>query len=104
MLKSIARTLFGGTLAATAAITAAQAADKVVFQLDWLPCGDKAPIYVCINKGFCADAGLEVSIESGRGSSEAITKMATGVSDIGSAGIGALMAAKAGEGVPVTAV
>jgi NitT/TauT family transport system substrate-binding protein len=30
--------------------------------------------------------------------------MATGVSDIGSAGIGALMAAKAGEGVPVTAV
>ena len=104
MLKSIARTLLGGTFAVTATITAAQAADKVVFQLDWLPGGDKAPIYVCIHKGFCADAGLEVTIESGRGSSEAITKMATGVSDIGSAGIGALMAAKATEAVPVTAV
>ncbi|MDN2582253.1 ABC transporter substrate-binding protein [Aquibium sp. ELW1220] len=104
MLKSIARTLLGGVFAATAAVTAAQAADKVVYQLDWLPGGDKAPIYVCIQKGFCADAGLDVTIEGGRGSSEAITKMATGVSDIGSAGIGALMAAKAGEGVPVTAV
>jgi NitT/TauT family transport system substrate-binding protein len=89
-------------LAATALPVAAQ--DKVTYQLDWLPGGDKAPIYVCIEEGFCADAGLEVSIEPGRGSSEAITKIATGTSDIGSAGIGALMAAVATEDVPVTAV
>lgn len=82
----------------------ALAQDKVVYQLDWLPGGDKAPIYVCINEGFCADAGLEVTVEPGRGSSEAITKIATGVSDIGSAGIEALMAAIATEDVPVTAV
>lgn len=80
------------------------AADKVTFQLDWLPGGDKAPIYVCIHKGFCADAGLEIALEPGRGSSEAITKIATGTSDIGSAGIEALMAARATENVPVTAV
>ncbi|MBB97631.1 MAG: hypothetical protein CML68_23905 [Rhodobacteraceae bacterium] len=83
---------------------AATAQDKVTYQLDWLPGGDKAPIYVCMTEGFCAEAGIEVSIEPGRGSSEAITKLATGASDIGSAGIGALMAAKASEGVPVTAV
>ncbi|WP_201285571.1 ABC transporter substrate-binding protein [Chelativorans xinjiangense] len=100
----IVKTLLGGAFAATAAISAALAADKVVYQLDWLPGGDKAPIYVCIQTGFCAEEGLEVTIEGGRGSSEAITKLATGVSDIGSAGIGALMSAKAGEGVPVTAV
>jgi NitT/TauT family transport system substrate-binding protein len=82
----------------------AQAADPVTYQLDWLPGGDKAPIYVCIHEGFCADAGLEVTIEPGRGSSEAITKLATGTSDIGSAGIEALMAARATEDVPVTAV
>lgn len=85
-------------------IAHATAADKVTYQLDWLPGGDKAPIYVCIQEGFCADAGLEVSIEPGRGSSEAITKIATGSSDIGSAGLGALMAARATEGVPVTGV
>lgn len=80
------------------------AADKVTYQLDWLPGGDKAPIYVCIQEGFCEEAGLDVSIEPGRGSSEAITKLSTGTSDIGSAGLGALMAAKATEGVPVTGV
>jgi len=82
----------------------AAAADLVTYQLDWLPGGDKAPIYVCIQEGFCEEAGLEIKIEPGRGSSEAITKIATGASDIGSAGMGALMAAKATEGVPVTAV
>lgn len=95
-------------LASAACLTAlavpAAAQDKVTYQLDWLPGGDKAPIYVCIHEGFCADAGLEVSLEPGRGSSEAVTKIATGTSDIGSAGIGALMAAVASEDVPATAV
>lgn len=90
------------TLAAFALPAAAQ--DQVTYQLDWLPGGDKAPIYVCIQEGFCADAGIEITLEPGRGSSEAITKIATGSSDIGSAGIGALMAAVASEDVPVTAV
>ncbi len=91
---------------ATALLTgnAALAADEVVYQLDWLPGGDKSPIYVCVQQGFCEEAGIEISIEPGRGSSEAITKIATGSSDIGSAGLGALMAARATEGVPVTAV
>lgn len=82
----------------------ARAADPVTYQLDWLPGGDKAPIYVCIDEGFCAREGIEVTISQGRGSSEAITKLATGVSDIGSAGVGALMAAKANENAPVTGV
>ncbi|WP_323765108.1 ABC transporter substrate-binding protein [Marinovum sp.] len=97
------------TLLASAALAAglalpAAAQDQVTYQLDWLPGGDKSPIYVCIEEGFCAEAGIEVSIEPGRGSSEAITKIATGSSDIGSAGMGALMAAVSGENVPVTAV
>lgn len=28
------------------------AADKVNFQLDWLPGGDKAPVYVAVQQGF----------------------------------------------------
>ena len=95
-------TALATTLGALALPAFAQ--DKVTYQLDWLPGGDKAPIYVCIHQGFCADAGLEITLEPGRGSSEAITKIATGTSDIGSAGIEALMAARATENVPVTAV
>ncbi|HZG31468.1 NitT/TauT family transport system substrate-binding protein [Ensifer adhaerens] len=86
------------------AASPALSADKVVFQLDWLPGGDKAPIYVCIHEGFCEKAGLDVSIASGRGSTEAISRLAAGSSDVGVSDIGALMAARAKEGVKVTAV
>ncbi|MTH76887.1 PhnD/SsuA/transferrin family substrate-binding protein [Paracoccus aestuariivivens] len=90
--------------ALTAIAGPAFAADKVTFQLDWLPGGDKAPIYVCIDQGFCKDAGLDVEIASGRGSTDAISRLAAGSSDIGVSDIGALMAARAQEKVGVTAV
>ena len=91
-------------LASLISSTAALAADKVTFQLDWLPGGDKAPVYVGIQQGFFADEDLDVKIASGRGSTDALTKLATGQSDIGSSDIGALMAAKAQADVPVVAV
>lgn len=102
-MKSLSTALIGG-VALAAASTSAHALDEVTFQLDWLPGGDKSPIYVCIEQGFCEEAGIEITIEQGRGSSEAVTKLATGISDIGTAGLGALMAAVVTEDVPVTAV
>ena len=96
----IAASLAGGLMA-----QAALAADKVVYQLDWLPGGDKSPVYVGVQEGFFEAEGLEVRIASGRGSTDAITKIATGQADIGSADIGALMAAKAQDNtLPVKAV
>lgn len=80
------------------------ALDQVTFQMDWLPGGDKAAIFVCMERGFCEEHGIEISLESGRGSSESLTKLATGISDIGNADIGALMAARVTENIPVTAV
>ena len=45
-----------------------------------LAAGRRQGADLCLHrKGFCEDAGIEVSIEPGRGSSEAITKLATGV-------------------------
>ncbi|WP_138467673.1 ABC transporter substrate-binding protein [Poseidonocella sp. HB161398] len=98
--KTFLLAALGGTLAASAAL----AGEPVTFQLDWLPGGDKAPIYVCIDQGFCAAAGLDVTIASGRGSSDAISRLAAGSSDIGMADLGAVMAAKAQEDVAVTGV
>ncbi len=81
-----------------------KAPDKVRFQLDWLPGGDKTAIYVCVNKGFCKSEGLDVAIEPGRGGNDAITRIAAGVSDVGAADITALMAARATANVKVSAV
>ena len=43
----------------------ALAADKVSFQLDWLPGGDKAPVYVGLQQGFFAEQGLDVKVAQG---------------------------------------
>ncbi|MDV6252428.1 ABC transporter substrate-binding protein [Vibrio sp. EA2] len=80
------------------------AADKVTFQLDWLPGGDKAPVFVGVQQGFFAEEDLDVTILGGKGSTDAITKVATGTADIGSADIVALMVAKANDNVPVKAI
>ncbi|PHS62737.1 MAG: hypothetical protein COB09_14465 [Thalassobium sp.] len=82
----------------------AMAADKVKFQLDWLPGGDKAPVYVGLQQGFFAEQGLDVKVAQGRGSHDAITKLATGNADIGLSDLVALLQAKAAENVPVSAV
>ncbi|MBC7191829.1 ABC transporter substrate-binding protein [Marinobacter sp.] len=106
MYKGLAHSfLLAVTLAGGLISQSVLAADQVTYQLDWLPGGDKSPVYVGVQEGFFADEGLEVSIASGRGSTDAITKIATGQADIGSADIGALMAAKAQDGsLPVKAV
>lgn len=104
MMHSKATSILSAVTFSLGIMQSGQAADLVTFQLDWLPSGEHAPIYVCAQQGFCADADIEVKIEPGRGSSEAITKMATGASDVGIVGLSALMAARANESVPVTAV
>ncbi|MGP8306948.1 ABC transporter substrate-binding protein [Vibrio sp. YIC-376] len=80
------------------------AADKVTFQLDWLPGGDEAPVFVGVQQGFFAEEDLDVTILGGKGSTDAITKVATGTADIGYADIVALMVAKANDNVPVKAI
>lgn len=100
-MKRILRSSLFGSLILSSTL---MAADKVTFQLDWLPGGDKAPVYVGIQQGFFEEVDIEVKIASGRGSTDALTKMASRQSDIGSSDIGALMAAKAQDDVPVVAV
>ncbi len=101
---NVSRLLASAVLATALSAAPALAADKVTFQLDWLPGGDKAPIFVCVHSGICAEHGLDVTINPGRGSSEAITFLSTGQSDIGTGGIEAVMAAVARENAPVKVV
>ncbi len=95
----------GLMLAALASISPLSlAADKVTFQLDWLPGGDKAPLYVGIEQGFFAAENLDVKISHGRGSTDAISKIATGTADVGLSDLVALLLAKANNDVPVSAI
>ena len=97
-------------LAASCCAAAGHAAppDRVTYILDWFPSGEETFPYVALRQGLFAREGLDVTIQIGRGSSDAITKIATGNAQFGSGGIGALMTGAAEHkdsgGVPVRAV
>jgi NitT/TauT family transport system substrate-binding protein len=93
-----------GLSALIGAAMPALAADKVVFMIDWLPAGDKAVPYLGVQKGLFAAEGLDVTIQSGRGSSDVVTKLGTGAADMGTGGLAALLQARAEASVPVKAV
>ncbi|MDX3907423.1 MAG: ABC transporter substrate-binding protein [Pigmentiphaga sp.] len=90
--------------AAMLSVATASAADRVVAQIDWLPSGDKAPFYVALHEGFFAQEGLEVTLQTGRGSADALTKVATGVADIASSGLSAVLSAAAKDPIPLKVV
>ncbi len=83
---------------------AAVAAEKIVFMIDWLPAGDKAVPYLGVQEGLFAAEGLEVIIQSGRGSSDVVTKLGTGAADLGTGGLAALLQARAQTPVAVKAL
>ncbi len=96
------------TLALSAAMIAsatfAQAQTKLPFALDWKFEGPAAPYFMAIDKGYFGDAGLEVEIAAGKGSLDAIPKVATGAFPVGLADINSLIKfLDQNPGAPVTA-
>ena len=82
------------TLAAATALfaaVAAQAQTAMPFALDWKFEGPAAPYFVSVDKGYFKDAGLEVDISPGKGSLDAIPKVATGAFPVGMADINSLV-------------
>jgi NitT/TauT family transport system substrate-binding protein len=98
--------LLGLATVAVAVLAGAKAfaADKVIYQLDWLPSGEETFPYVAQQEGYFAAAGLDVEIRIGRGTTDVLTRMSTGTAQFGSGGLGALMQAAAQNKVPVKAV
>lgn len=73
--------------------TQAYAADpvKVKFSLDWRFEGPSAPFLMAKAKGYFAQEGLDVQIDSGNGSAGAVTRVATGAYDMAFADFNALI-------------
>lgn len=100
----IARGMFAAFLLVLGLSATARAAEKISYMNDWLPGGDKALPFYAKEKGLFEKAGLDVTIQTARGSSEGITRIATGVGDVGSGGFTALLQARAEQHVPVKAI
>lgn len=102
----IVRTLLTHTLAMAWLLAAgpAAAADAVTFQLSFLPQGSDAAVYVGVQKGLYAAEHLDVTIIAGRGSTDTLSKIATGVIDLGFVSFDIFLASKSSGTVPATAV
>lgn len=61
----------------------AEAMEKVSFILNWVAGGDHAPYYYARAKGWYADAGLDVDLIQGSGSSVAAQRAGAGVNQFG---------------------
>lgn len=93
------------SFAAMSLATVALAETDVPFALDWKFEGPSAPYFHALDAGYFSDADLNVTIAEGRGSLDAIPKVATGAFPMGFADINSLMRfLDQNPGAPVTAV
>ncbi len=85
------RRLTAMALALAASVSGAFAATDVKFTLDWKFEGPSAPFFIALDKGYFADEGVNVTIDSGAGSRESIPRVATGAYQMGFGDINALI-------------
>lgn len=81
----------------------AQELTKISLRLDWAPHGMHAGLHLAKHKGWFKDAGLDVDIQDGKGTSSTITLVAAGQMEVGFAQLSAMIAARQ-NGLPVTAI
>lgn len=71
--------------------TAQAQSTNLKFTLDWAFEGPSAPYFLALDKGYFSREGLNVSIDRGFGSGDAINKIAGGTYDLGFGDINAMM-------------
>ncbi|TYR32338.1 ABC transporter substrate-binding protein [Mesorhizobium microcysteis] len=86
----VAAGLMAGSMLGIAAPAAAQTTD-IKFTLDWKFEGPAAGFFLAIDNGHFEEAGLNVTIDSGNGSVEAIPRVATGAYQMGFGDINSLI-------------
>src|SRR5256885_10732594 len=91
MIRSaMASTLVGLVLGAVMTSAGAQT-PSVKFMLDFAMQGQQSPFVLAAEGGYFSRAGVDVQVDRGYGSADAITKVASGAYDIAFADIGAMI-------------
>lgn len=83
--------------------TTGAAQDRLTFVLNWTTSGEHAAVYFAQHNGWFNEAGLNVNIEQGQGSTVAAQRVGVGSAQMGIADLGAAMVAR-GAGADLVAV
>jgi NitT/TauT family transport system substrate-binding protein len=73
------------------------AADRVVFSLNWVPYGLHYGIFAAEALGYYRDANLDVDIQRGYGSGDTVKRTATGSADLGMADMASVIAGRSND-------
>ncbi len=90
--RSLTNLMMAASLAVAVGVsTPALAETSVKFTLDWKFEGPAAGFLLAVDKGYFKDEGLDVTIDSGNGSVEAIPRVSTGTYQMGFGDINSLI-------------
>ena len=81
----------------------AQAPQKLTVRVDWSAWGMHAGLHLGVEKGWFKEAGLDVEVSDGKGSSLTMQQVAAGDVDVGWVQLGAMAVAR-GRGMPLTSI
>jgi NitT/TauT family transport system substrate-binding protein len=90
MQRRIVRALVLSAGICLSTTVSAIADDKVSIRTDWVASGVHAPLHLALVKGWFKEAGLDVDLQDGKGSTNTTQLVATGVVDIGEVTLGDL--------------
>jgi NitT/TauT family transport system substrate-binding protein len=90
----------GLALALIASTVPALAAESVNLTLNWTPTADHSPFYYAKAQGWYEKAGIELTIETGKGSGVSALKVGSGGSPFGIADLATALVAR-GKGADV---
>ena len=102
----IRRSLAAATAAAALLVlgsSGAARAAEVSFILNWVAGGDHAPVYWAEAQGWYADAGIDLTIEQGKGSTLSSQRVGIGKNQLGIADLGTALVNR-GKGADLVAV
>ncbi|MDI5984782.1 ABC transporter substrate-binding protein [Halomonas sp. M4R5S39] len=88
-LRGLAALLTGVILGGATLVQADET--RIRFQLDWRFEGPSAPFLMAVERGYFAEEGLDVQVDSGSGSAGAINRVASGAYEMGFGDLNALV-------------
>jgi NitT/TauT family transport system substrate-binding protein len=101
---SIKRLLLAFAFAVAGWSQVALADDREILMLDWIPTGEHAAYFAGLQRGFFKEAGIDLTITRGYGSGDTVNKVAAGAAKFGVADVGAVLAGRAQQSVPVKSI
>jgi NitT/TauT family transport system substrate-binding protein len=96
-------TTLGTALALALAAGPAAAAERVGLVLNWTPGADHAPLYYALAQGWYSEAGIDLTIDTGKGSAMSSQSVGVGSHQIGIAEMGTAFVVKS-QGADLVAV